>query len=385
MTYRKLILCMGFLLGIFTVLGLTVQSVNAHNPLYSTDSYQQDGGDGNDEDEEPLPEPSTEYCLLCHAETDEMWTLPSGETLALNVDVAVLDSSVHGSSNPDIETSLECSDCHVNYRYPHPRPTVQNVREFVIERYASCRTCHEDQYLHAQDSVHGEALRDGHLEVAVCIDCHGGHDIPSPHEPRENISITCGQCHGAIFEEYSQSIHGEDLFTEGNEDVPTCVDCHGVHDIDNPVTTSFRTRSPEICADCHANEKLMDKYDISTNVFDSYLTDFHGSTVAFFEQEDPDVPTNKAVCYDCHGVHNIKAVDHDTIRENLLPTCQQCHPGADANFPDAWVGHYEPTMASNPLLVLSEGLYNILVVFVVGGSGFLIVTDILRRILRRSR
>ena len=384
MTQRKILLLMGILLGLLLVsYGLTAQSVTAQERNFRAVLQQQDGGDGADEDEAP-PQPSTEYCLLCHSETDDVWTLPSGESLSLSIDPTVLDGSVHGSANAELENPLACSDCHANYRYPHPRPTVQNIREFVIERYASCRTCHEDQYLHAQDSVHGQALREGKIEVAVCIDCHGGHAIQSPQESHETISVTCGQCHGAIFEEYSQSIHGDALFTEGNQDVPTCVDCHGVHEIDNPVTTSFRTRSPQICAECHADNDLMAKYDISTHVFDSYLTDFHGSTVAFFEQEDPNVPTNKAVCYDCHGVHNIQEVNHDTIRENLLPTCQQCHPNADTNFPDAWVGHYEPTVESNPLLVLSNSVYDVLLIFVLGGGGLLIITDIIRRILGRS-
>ena len=49
----------------------------------------------------------------------------------------------------------------------------------------------------------------------------------------------------------------------------------------------------------------MNKYEISTEVFDTYVADFHGTTVILFEHQDPNVETNKAVCYDCHGVHNI--------------------------------------------------------------------------------
>jgi predicted CXXCH cytochrome family protein len=335
---------------------------------------------GGDEGEEEPPPPTTAYCLLCHTQPDQTWTLPSGEVLSVTIDPEVLANSVHGDSNP--EGPLECSDCHDAARFPHVKPLAQNEREFVLERYASCRNCHEDQYLHAQDSVHGEALRAGELEVAVCIDCHGSHDIQSPNEPRERISLTCGKCHGAVFEEYRMSIHGSALL-EGNPDVPTCIDCHGVHNIPNPTTTAFRVRSPELCANCHADEDLMDKYGISTDVFDSYLSDFHGTTVTFFEQEDPEQPTNKAVCYDCHGVHNIQKPDKEHIRENLLPTCQQCHPNADENFPDAWTGHYPPTLDSNPLLVISDTLYSYLTPLSVAGLLLLVATDILRRLWRR--
>jgi hypothetical protein len=332
-------------------------------------------------DDEPEP-PSDAYCLLCHEDTDLIWELPSGQSLSLSIDPAVIEGSVHGVENP--EGTLACADCHTNHRFPHVTPEVESVREFVLERYASCRSCHEDQYLHAQDSVHGEALREGQLDVPVCIDCHGGHDIQSPNEPRERISLTCGSCHGAILDLYSTSVHGEALFAEQNPDVPTCIDCHGVHDIADPTTADFRVRSPSLCTDCHADDELMERYDISTNVEDSYLTDFHGTTVAFFEQQDPDVATNKAVCYDCHGVHDIQRVEDDDVRENLLVTCQQCHPDADANFPEAWVGHYEPTLDSNPSLVIADTIYDALLPGFIGIFALLISTDLFRRLRRRS-
>ncbi|MCI0711143.1 MAG: cytochrome c3 family protein [Chloroflexi bacterium] len=337
----------------------------------------EDAAQSGDDEREP---PSDDYCLLCHENTDLEWHLPSGESLSLSIDPAVISQSVHG--NP--ESQLACVDCHQNYRFPHTTPDVETLREFVLERYASCRSCHEEQYLHAQDSVHGAALRDGQLDVAVCIDCHGGHDIQPPDEPRERISLTCGSCHGAILDLYSTSVHGETLFAEQNPDVPTCIDCHGVHNIADPTTAAFRVRSPELCTNCHADEELMEKYDISTNIEDSYLTDFHGTTVAFFEQQDPDVATNKAVCYDCHGVHDIQQVEEADVRENLLATCRQCHPDADANFPEAWVGHYEPTLERNPTLVIADTIYDGLLPGFIGIFAVLIATDIFRRLRRHS-
>jgi predicted CXXCH cytochrome family protein len=265
--------------------------------------------------------------------------------------------------------------------------TVQTTRQFTLARYAACRSCHEDEYQGNQDSVHGAALRSGRSEAAVCVDCHGAHDIQSPKQPRERISLTCGKCHGAIFEQYRTSVHGAALMTENNPDVPTCIDCHGVHSIQNPTTAPFRVRSPALCSQCHANADLMAKYNISTQVFDSYLTDFHGSTVALFEQQDPTVPENKAVCYDCHGVHNIQPVGDgkaQAVRETLLNACQQCHPDATANFPDAWIGHYPATPAAHPVLTAATGLYNLLLPLSVGVFGVLIATDVYRRI-RRGR
>lgn len=335
--------------------------------------------------EEVEPEqPSNAYCLLCHSEAGREWALPSGETLSLTIDADVLDQSVHGESNPD--GPLLCADCHSNHRFPHPVSLSQSVREFQIERYPACRSCHEDQYTRAQDSVHGAALRAGRQEAAICIDCHGGHDVQPPDEPRERISLTCGKCHATIFDDYRTSVHGAALMGEGNPDVPTCIDCHGVHDIQNPTASLFRVRSPQLCAECHADTELMAKYNISTAVFESYLIDFHGTTVALFEQQDPNVATNKAVCYDCHGVHNILPVQSETtpvLRENLLETCRECHPNATPNFPDAWLGHYPATPDSQPLLFAFTGFYNVVIIGVVGATLLFIVTDLIRRIRQR--
>lgn len=328
--------------------------------------------------------PSNEYCLLCHSKPNQTLKLPSGETLSLSVDSSVLAHSVHGDSNS--KGPVACADCHQDQRFPHKPLQVQNLREFQLQRYAACRSCHEDEYTRAQDSVHGEAIRDGKVEAATCVDCHGSHDIQQPDQPRQRISLTCGKCHGAIFDEYRASVHGAALLNDSNPDVPTCIDCHGVHDIQNPTTALFRVRSPQLCAKCHADDQLMSKYNITTNVFDSYLTDFHGTTVALFNQEDPNVATNKAVCFDCHGVHNIAKVDasnSQVIRQNLLKTCQQCHPGATADFPSAWIGHFPPTVESHPLLFVVTLFYKIIIPLVVVGFVLLILTDIYRRVRQR--
>lgn len=367
MNRKALLLCM------FGLLLVIVAIVSKPEVAFSTSVSELSSDQSQDDDSLP----SNAYCLLCHSEPDQVLELPSGETISLMVEPGALENSVHADE-------LVCADCHIDYRFPHERQTNQTLREYQMERYAACRSCHEDQYLHAQDSVHGAAVREGRLEAAICIDCHGSHDIQTPDDPPQRVSFTCGQCHGAILEDYRDSVHGRALVEEGNVDVPVCTDCHGVHGIENPTKTLFRVQSPALCADCHADEELMSEYGISTNVFESYVDDFHGATVALFEQHDPEVATNKAVCYDCHGIHDIQSVENgQAIRENLLVTCQQCHPNADTNFPDAWIGHYEPTIEKNPILTISNGLYSVLIPAIGIGAVVFIGTDVFRRI--RSR
>lgn len=323
------------------------------------------------------------YCLACHGQPDRSFTFANGDEISLTIDASSLHDSVHGVANE--WGPLACVDCHENGLFPHEPVTATSAREYSLEKYPVCADCHEEKYDQALDDVHGRALAEGTLEAAVCTDCHGAHDTPPPDEPRERISYTCEQCHSTIFDEYATSIHGEALLADSNPDVPTCIDCHGVHNIGDPTTAMFRIRSPQLCAGCHADEALMAEYDISTDVFDTYVADFHGTTWILFEHQDPDAETNKAVCYDCHSVHDIKAADDPEagIKTNLLATCQQCHPNATENFPDAWTSHFRPSLQHNTLVFLVDWFYKLIIPGTVGFFGFLVATDVYRRLRNR--
>jgi predicted CXXCH cytochrome family protein len=325
------------------------------------------------------------YCLSCHSQPGLTLTFQNGDVLPLTIDAETFNTSVHGQGNP--WQPLDCTDCHGKYIYPHEGFVAGSEREYHLNRYTFCGKCHERNYALSLDGVHGEAIVNGQREAAVCTDCHGAHDTPKPNEPRERISHTCEQCHSTIFAKYSESVHGEALLIDSNLDVPTCIECHGVHDINDPTTALARQRSPELCAGCHADVALMSKYDISTDVFETYVADFHGTTVTLFESDDPNVETNKAVCYDCHGVHDIRPVDDpDTgIKANLLERCQECHPNANENFSNAWTSHFRPSLEHNPLVYLVEQFYIIIIPVTVAFLGFLVATDIFRRVRMRLR
>lgn len=329
-----------------------------------------------------LPEPTGDdsYCLVCHAQENQSYTLPDGTVLDLYVNPQTLADSVHGSSNP--QGALGCVDCHGNNVFPHDAPPPANARIHTIENSLNCTSCHESHAEELAPSVHYTAIVAGNLRAATCVDCHGGHAVvPVVEETKLSITQNCATCHTATYAEYQESVHGEALLA-GDPNVPGCLDCHGVHGIQHPTTALFRNRSPQLCATCHADADLMSEYGISTNVFDSYLSDFHGTTVALFEQQDPNVASNKAVCYDCHGVHDIKRADDQksqVVRANLLATCQQCHPSATSDFPDSWVGHFPPTPDDHPILFLVDQFYTLLIPTVVVGILGFIATDIFRR------
>jgi hypothetical protein len=271
--------------------------------------------------------------------------------------------------------------------FPHRPLAAQTRREVSLLYYQNCARCHGANYEATFDSVHSQALEDGNQEAALCVDCHGFHDVSDPNEPISKSAHTCERCHSTIFAEYAESVHGSALLGEGNPDVPTCIDCHGVHDVSGPSETGFHLFSPQLCAECHADEELMNKYGISTNVFNSYVSDFHGTTV-IFEQQVEGQETNKAVCIDCHGVHNMKKVDEQesqVIRGNLLVTCQRCHPEATDNFADSWLGHYEPDLERFPAVYLVDLFYRIFIPAVLSFMVLFVFGDATRRLINRRR
>ena len=334
---------------------------------------------------------SNESCLECHAVPGVSLTLDDGESFSVYIDPDVYAQSVHGADG------YACVQCHTDLDgYPHPEFSADDRRGLALALYDSCFRCHSGQYERTLDSVHQRALDAGNQEAAICTDCHGAHDTRRLNDPatgqllpdaRLHIPITCAKCHNAIYGKYLTSVHGNALVNEGNLDVPTCISCHGVHNIEDPTTSRFRLVSPSICADCHTNPEIMDKYGLSTEVLNTYVADFHGTTVDIFSKVSPDAPTNKAVCYDCHGIHDIQSVsDPDgglAFRENLLTRCQVCHPDATANFSDAWLSHYIPSAENTPAVYYVNLFYSIFIPGLLGGMGVLVLLDITWQVRKR--
>ncbi len=132
----------------------------------------------------------------------------------------------------------------------------------------------------------------------------------------------------------------------------------------------------------------MAKYGLSADVFDTYVSDFHGTTVVMFEANIPGQETNKPVCTDCHGVHNIRSAkdpQSNVYQTNLLATCQRCHPGATENFPTSWLGHYRPDIDRYPIVYIVDLFYRIFVPTVLGGMAILVAADAGRRVYNRIR
>lgn len=286
---------------------------------------------GGARDKRTSPHVTNNYCLACHGTPTAAMVLPDGERLSLFIDQAEYEHSTHGRSH------MPCTACHTaQTEYPHPPVTAKTRRELS----------------------------------------------------RGIVQQSCFSCHEKVFEQFKESVHGKALVEAGNVDVPGCPDCHGIHDIAAPHTPLFRLESPDTCSKCHADPKLAEKYGMSAHVTESYLNDFHGATIRLARQEDPDIASYKAVCYDCHGIHDIRKVEDPAshvVAEQLVETCRRCHPGADASFPAAWTSHYEPDRERWPIVYWVNFAYKILIPGVLGPMILYILLDLVRAVINRMK
>jgi hypothetical protein len=321
-------------------------------------------------------------CLDCHADESLTLLLDDGSEMPLAVAADALAGSVH-------EGQLVCTDCHQGYDGDHPSGrTFASRRAYVVAAAGVCKECHFETYTLNLGSVHFEALERGAEDVPTCSDCHGAHDIHDPHQKQAMMSGSCARCHGDVFERYSQSVHGKALVEEGNDDVPACADCHTAHRVERPRSASFRFGSPEACIRCHGDGERMEPYGLPTDVAASYLADFHGVTASLARGGDLELVDRQVVvvCADCHGVHDIvspKAISAEQMKARVAGVCARCHQGAATDFPAAWLSHYRPSLQHAPLVYLVNLAYKIFIPFMVLGLGLQVVLHLYRVAIRR--
>jgi predicted CXXCH cytochrome family protein len=321
---------------------------------------------------------SSEECLACHSEAVEL-TFTDGRTRSLHLQPGALEASVH--------KDVACVDCHPTAKeVPHLDRKLASNRQFTIVNAEQCRQCHFGEYRESLESVHAKAVLRGDVTAPTCVDCHGGHTVSSPGEPRTKIAESCGRCHSKTAGVYATSVHGEAV-AKNLADVPTCTDCHGDHEVAGPGQPGWRTSTPEICGGCHGDAERMNKYGLSANVLRTYLADFHGKTARFrsagkAEHEKSVV----AVCSDCHGTHNVAHADSPSspvVKGNIEKTCRSCHSEAGTQFPDAWLSHYDPTWQRTPVLMAVKAGYGVLIPFIIGGMMLQVLLHLWRMAVNR--
>lgn len=251
-------------------------------------------------------------CLVCHAE-NSLTKEERGRVRSLFVDGVALGKSAHGE--------MDCISCHEGLKadeLPHAKR---------IKR-VECASCHaEEQFTNYERSVHG-TLKNG-KPPAACSDCHTAHAIQKistrpPAERKEFAEHICARCHREVGKKYMASDHGVAL-SAGTKGAPTCIDCHGEHEVVPPATEGARTsrkKEAEMCLSCHQdNEEVRARVGPSAGFIASYEKSVHGQAM----QHGNDAA---ATCSDCHGSHEMKKgsdARSKVSKTHIASTCAQCH------------------------------------------------------------
>jgi uncharacterized protein with PIN domain len=318
-------------------------------------------------------------CSQCHSGVNVSRRRPC-ETITTQVDCGACHTEVaqqyarsqHGKLLLDGEPNApSCKECHGTHgtlgRLQSSSPT------FATNVPKLCARCHREgeraavRYKGPQhgiieaytESIHGKGLLKSGLTVtATCTGCHTAHGVLPRTDPlssvnRANVPETCGRCHHGIQEEFQKSVHHE-MLGKTDKELPVCNDCHSAHTIRRADADGFRLDIMQKCGRCHG--------EIAKTYFDTY----HGKVSQLGY-------TKTAKCYDCHGAHDIHKISDPRShlsRENVVATCQKCHPGASRRFAGylSHATHHDPK--KYPWLFWTFwGMTGLLVgTFVLGGA-----------------
>lgn len=300
-----------------------------------------------------LAQQTKNSCLDCHSQLDPpLHASPDEYNASIHTQKGVTCVTCHGgdATSDDVDKSMGaaagfkghldrkqipgfCAKCHADASY---------IRGFN----PSLRT---DQYAQYLTSVHGKLLAKGDTKVAVCIDCHGVHDIQAPNDPRArvyplNVAQTCATCHANAeymkgykiptdeFALYNSSVHHAALVDRGDLSAPTCVTCHGSHGAAPPGVASVEN----VCSTCH--------------VFQAQLFDSGPHKDAFASLGVPG-------CITCHSNHGIQHPSDAFIGTAEGSVCVKCHSAGEPGF-DAAAKMHESLARLDSAIVRSDAILN---------------------------
>jgi hypothetical protein len=331
-----------------------------------------------------LSQIQNQKCMICHGKQDFGVKKEDGTFRLLYVNEDMLAGSAHSHIN--------CYDCHNDIVEITALGHKKDVKK------VQCTRCHyennpvgapeTEKYREFQESVHQQELNKGNPKAPVCQTCHGSHNIKnfksiSSLDLKKNITSMCGQCHLDIYTAYKTSIHGAALFNKNITDVPVCTDCHGEHKIkrtDDPESSVFKTTVYSTCGECHASEKIVEKYGIKADKFKTYETSYHGIAVQFGEK-------TAANCASCHGVHDILPQDdpNSSINENnIVKTCGKCHPDANANYAKGRI-HINPQSEDSGSIYYISSTFKWLTIITLTLLAIHVILDLVRKLKHKAQ
>jgi len=273
------------------------------------------------------PEGPTNQCFECHRVVNH-----HQETIA-----TAWQESIHGKGG------VTCADCHGGDPTSERMGIAMDRTKGFIgspsrsQTVGICGSCHgdpermrkynlpTDQYAKYWTSVHGQRLAAASdTQVAICIDCHGSHDVKKASDPTAavyppNVPALCAGCHADAakmepygipttqYEIYAKSVHGVALLENADVRAPSCTSCRGSHAAKPPRDTEV----VEVCGKCHTATQAL-----------------------FMESRHAELSTAAPKCWTCHGTHDVAQPSQKLFFHEVRPDyeCVTCHDPVDQSL-----------------------------------------------------
>ncbi len=205
-----------------------------HEDLDCIDCHE----DGDFEDEPHWQGFPSVNCGSCHDETQNVW----------------MDRFYTHLQRKDYEGEIPgCVDCHGAHQIHPERSNAE----------ALCLRCHEEQGDQYHESWHAQRHPGDTRIYPTCVTCHDPHfkgkkELVGSTAYKQEIVLTCSQCHQKDIENYVHSTHYRRLEEDGDDAAPACTDCHDSHAIYKPTDSRSRvhpTNISETCDACHTGHR----------------------------------------------------------------------------------------------------------------------------------
>lgn len=196
-----------------------------------------------------------------------------------------------------------------------------------------CLACHEAGGTVSADQapfIDVTALQHSVHDSLTCVDCHA-IDPDKPHKGKR--TVLCVECHQSEATSFAKSPHVVGRTTTV-EKLPTCITCHGWHDVRAVADTLSRTHhrnSVSICVECHEDPDLTAQVTALPNAdaIRAYENSIHGR--ALLQKGTMAAPA----CVDCHGSHTFLPSDDPespVYKTHIAATCGKCHHEIAAQY-----------------------------------------------------
>jgi hypothetical protein len=320
---------------------LGVECVNCHREDYM-----------NAKDPDHVTGKYSVNCLECHSENTTSWNagLINHDFFALTGGHNIGCGLCH-TTKPFGKISTECNTCH-NKHFT----TAQLPKHVEAGIPVKCENCHTINGWKPSTFNHlstGYELRDAHLSVVQCSDCHKGnltsagtgciscHQVQynnAPDHKKLNYNVDCARCH-------TQKNWIQNNFNHSNTNYPltgahitakcsnchvttligtttVCSNCHLVAYSSSQVPGHVAAGIPKDCSTCHTTAAWKpSSFNHTTTGYE--LQGSHKLIVQCSQCHTGNVTSAPQTCIGCHQAQYNNAPGH---KQNNYPTvCTNCH------------------------------------------------------------